>query len=55
MLVVLSVSACIQFSVDELVAWRIGCGLMRLFVVAGASKAISEKHSGEHSPPKRYA
>ena len=55
MLVVLTVAACIHFSVDEVVAWRIGCGLMGLFVVVGASKAISEERRGEHSLPRPLA
>ena len=55
MLVVLIVAACIQFSVDEISAWRIGCGLMGLFVVMGASKAISEERRGEHSLPRPLA
>ena len=52
MLVVLIVAACIEFSVEKLVAWRIGCVLMALFVVVGASKAIAEERQGQHSLPK---
>ena len=55
MLVVLIVAACIEFSVDKLTAWRIGCVLMALFVLVGASKAISEERRGEHSLPKPLA
>lgn len=55
MLVVLIVAACIEFSVEKLTAWRIGCFLMALFVVVGALKAISEERQGEHSLPKPLA
>ena len=55
MIVVLIVAACIQFSVNEILAWRIGCLMMGLFVLAGASKAISEERRGEHSLPKPLA
>jgi len=55
MLVVLIVAACIEFSVEKLTAWRIGCVLMALFVVVGASKAIAEERQGEHSLPMPLA
>jgi hypothetical protein len=54
-LVVLIVAACIEFSVEKLTAWRVGCILMALFVVVGAWKAISEERQGEHSLPKSLA
>lgn len=52
MLVALIVAACLEFAVSEETAWRIGCVLIALFVLAGASRAIAEERRGKHSLPK---
>ena len=55
MLVALIVAACLDFAVSEEIAWRVGCALIALFVLAGACKAIVEERRGEHSLPKPLA
>lgn len=52
MLVALIVAACLEFAVSEATAWRVGCALIALFVLAGALRAIVEERRGEHSLPK---
>ena len=51
MLVALIVAACLGFAVSEAIAWRIGCGLIALFVLVGVARAFAEERRGEHSLP----
>jgi len=55
MLVVLLVAALVSFSVDSLVAWRTGSGLMGAFVLAGSGKAMLENLRQEHILPRMFA
>ena len=54
-IVALSVAAILAGSTDETVAWRIGCALVGVFVLFGASRAMIEEKSGEHSLPRFVA
>ena len=54
-LVSLIVAALLVASADEVIAWRIGCGIVGIFVLFGATRAILEQRRGEHSLPKFLA
>jgi hypothetical protein len=53
--VALVVAAILAGSADESVAWRVGCGLVGIFVLFGAGRAINEEKRGEHSLPRFVA
>ena len=48
-IVALVVAAALAGLADEIVAWRVGCGLVGVFVLIGASRAMIEEKRGEHS------
>ncbi len=54
-LVSLIVAALLVGSSDEIIAWRIGCGIAGIFVLFGATRAMLEQRRGEHSLPKFIA
>jgi len=54
-IVALVVAAVLASSADETVAWRVGCGLVGVFVLFGASRAMIEEKRGEHSLPRFVA
>ncbi len=54
-IVALVVAAVLAASADELVAWRMGCALVGVFVLFGASRAMIEEKRGEHSLPRFVA
>jgi hypothetical protein len=53
--VALVVAAILAGSADETVAWRTGCGLVGVFVLFGAGRAMAEEKRGEHSLPRFVA
>ena len=48
-LVSLIIAAVLVASADEIIAWRIGSGIVGLFVLFGGVRAMLEQRRGEHS------